>query len=30
VQAALVELADYDGDVDRAVELLTGGGEQIP
>ena len=30
VQAALVELADHDGDVDRAVELLTGGAEQIP
>jgi hypothetical protein len=30
VQAALVELADHDGDVDRAVELLSGGVEHIP
>lgn len=30
VQAALVELADHDGDVDRAVELLSGGVERIP
>ena len=30
VQAALVELADHDGDVDRAVELLTAGAERIP
>jgi hypothetical protein len=26
----LVELADHDGDVDRAVELLSGGVEHIP
>jgi len=30
VQAALVELADHDGDVDRAIVLLSGGVEHIP